>query len=300
MNLRKIIVLGFFLTSYAQAEITSLEWPLGENVCIGTWTYTELKLCTVPDYNNRLYEGPIVYPSRNKSCGHWSFGERVIDAKDMSVGFGSRSSVHDEQSLVDWCNYQAKPTKVNSGDLSFWQTGKYEPNNVTQKWVLRDHHVEGDWGICHLELVDQIVQRDPICGTEDDIDHPTKSFSGYGTKTIYAQSCDDGTKAESKTLTYGSSLTTILDLASTDKSSAVCSTTDGAKLDSDAAVQAKAVVLNKEMLAALRLDSSTCAYKLNLAEYTRFFLKQKGNTVTASQQSFLTSVSNLLAKKCGN
>jgi hypothetical protein len=253
-----------------------------------------MKLCQVTDYSNPLYDGPVVYPNKNKSCGHWGFGEEVVDSKEMTIGVNSRSSVYDDQTLLNWCNRQAVPTRVNTGALSFWQNGEYLPDNVTQKWVLRDHRIEGEVGFCRLELVNQPVKEDAICGAEPDLKNGKPSFSGYGQKSIYALSC--GTEA--RTLPYGSSLTTILSLDSTDKLSASCATNDGSALNTDAEVVAKAALLNKEMLAAMRLDASTCAYKLNLAEYTKLFLQKKSASIATSQQSFLTSVSNLLAKKC--
>jgi hypothetical protein len=291
------ILIGTVHAGAAQAKITELLWPLGENVCLGRWSYNEINLCEITDPDQPLYEGEITYPLINKTCRSWTFGEVHVESKEMSIGISDRSSIKNFEDVQSWCRYQAKATQSVDGVLNYWKDGQYNEDRVTQRWVLRDVRVDGNTGICRLDLVNQPEKQDTSCGAEPDLAHPSRAFSGYGKKTVYdAIACG----FTSRSLEPFSSVATLKALDSTSKESLVCSTHDGEKLETEEEVQAKAILLNKELLAALGLDSSFCAFKMNLAEYTQLFVELKASKIPSSQQSILKSISRLVEKKCSN
>jgi hypothetical protein len=286
---------GLLYFQMAGAYAASL-WPAGENVCLGTWSYQTALTCEVRTGEPKYSDVPR-YPMKNQTCESWSFGEEVLSSETRTVEISYRTGVDNAKDAEDWCAGQSRivSTVNGQGPQGAWDpaTG-FRPERVLTQLKGRNLQINGNVASCRVDLIKPAKGTGPSCGTIQDTDNPI--FDIVGEKTVMKADISCG--VEQSSLPRGSSRAEYLLLPTVVVSSFVCSTGDDLPVNSDSDAQAKAAVVNKQLLAALRMDKSECDYKRNLAQYALELVAEHGSLLAGSQGRLLGVVANNIINSC--
>lgn len=268
-------------------------WPAGEGVCLGTWSYQEALTCKVSTGELKYNDTPR-YPMKNQSCDSWVFGENIVSSETLTVEISYRTGVDNAQDAADWCAGQNRILETVNGQ-SAWQSGVgFLPERVLKQKKGRNLRIDGNIATCDVETITPKHGTGPACGTIQDTENPIYDVIGEETELKADISCG----VTEKSLPRGANQADYMNLPTVVPSSFVCSTGDNLPVTTASEVQVKATLLNKQLLAALRLDSSECAYKQNLAQYALDLIAEHGAQLAGSQSRLLSLVASNVTKSC--
>ncbi|MCX6129652.1 MAG: hypothetical protein NTX25_11380 [Proteobacteria bacterium] len=288
----RLALSGFLYFQMTRGLAASL-WPAGEGVCLGSWSYQTALTCEVRTGEPKYSETPR-YPMKNQTCDSWVFGEEVLSSESRTVEISHRTGVDNAQDAVDWCAGQNRIVSTVNDQPAWDPTSGFRPERVLKQYKGRKLRIEGTLAICQVDLIKPAKGTGPSCGTIPDTDNPI--YDIIGEKTVLKADISCG--VEQSSLPRGSNRADFAQLPTVVASSFVCSTGDDLPVNSDFDAQAKAALLNKQLLTALRLDNSECSYKQDLAQYALDLVTEHGAKLAGSQGRLLGLVANNIMNSC--
>ncbi|MBM4254035.1 MAG: hypothetical protein FJ146_18870 [Deltaproteobacteria bacterium] len=191
-----VTILGASATVASAGE--QLQWPRGENVCRGIWTYQEIQECEHPNHGPDPSR-PIVetngatcgYEQKTANCwyGFHHLRSIVIDIPEM---YRDHDEYQDHQ-LREVCHEKAKDQQLNDREvISSWDFEKISGSDRCHKRDWLDKCQENTFFVhikCHYKVSGPVFGQDQTCGPIDDISRPRSCPVGVHNKLARSVHC---------------------------------------------------------------------------------------------------------------